>query len=129
MGQGVSVSEVVLDCAFEVSNRLGVGFLESVYENALCVELKHRGLYVQQQKPLKVIYKSEVVGNFITDIIVENKLLIELKVVNEFHKSHKAQVINYLKATGLPVALLLNFGTPKLGIKRIVHQYTKTEVI
>ena len=129
MEQGRSISEAVLDCAFEVSNRLGVGFLESVYENAMCVELKQNGLTLQQQKPLKVIYKGEVVGNFITDIIVENKLLIELKVVNEFNCAHRAQVINYLKATGLPVALLLNFGTPKLGIKRIVHQYSKTEVI
>jgi len=129
MGQGRSISEEVLDCAFEVSNKLGVGFLESVYENALCVELGQRGLKFQQQKPLKVIYKSVVVGNFVTDIIVERKLLIELKVALELNKSHKAQVINYLRATGISVGLLLNFGTPKLGVKRIVHQYSKSEVI
>jgi len=123
------ISKKVLDCAFEVSNRLGVGFLESVYENAMCVELRQRGLKIQQQKPLKIIYKGEVVGNFVTDIIVEKKLLIELKVVSEFNKSHKAQLINYLKATGIQVGLLLNFGTPKLGIKRIVYQYSKTEAI
>ena len=129
MEQGKSISEKVIDCAFEVSNRLGVGFLESVYENALCVELSNKGLSYQQQKPLKVIYKGMVVGNFITDIIVERKLLLELKVSLELNKSHKAQVINYLKATGISVGLLLNFGTPKLGVKRIVHQYSKSEVI
>ena len=129
MEQGKSISEKVIDCAFEVSNRLGVGFLESVYENALCVELSNKGLSYQQQKPLKVIYKGMVVGNFITDIIVERKLLLELKVAVELNKSHKAQVINYLKATGISVGLLLNFGTPKLGVKRIVHQYSKSEVI
>ena len=124
-----SLSQTVLACAFEVSNRLGVGFVESVYENALCVELQQLGVNFTQQKPLKVIYKGSVIGNFVTDIIVENRLLIELKVVSEFNKAHRAQVINYLKATGIPVGLLLNFGTPKLGVKRIVHQYTKTEVI
>ena len=129
MEQGKSISEKVLDCAFEVSNRLGVGFLESVYENALCVELSNKGLSYLQQKPLKVIYKGAVVGNFITDIIVERKLLLELKVAVELNNSHKAQVINYLKATGISVGLLLNFGTPKLGVKRIVHQYSKSEVI
>ncbi len=129
MEQDGSISEKVLACAFEVSNRLGVGFLESVYENALCLELEKQGLSFIQQRPLKVIYKGYVVGNFVTDIIVENKLLIELKVAAQLDKSHRAQVINYLKATGISVALLLNFGTPKLGVKRIVHQYIKTEVI
>ena len=124
-----SISQTVLACAFEVSNRLGTGFLESVYENALCVELQQQGMNFTQQKPLKMIYKGNVIGNFVTDIIVESKLLIELKVVSEFDKAHRAQVINYLKATGIPVGLLLNFGTPKLGVKCIVHQYTKTEVI
>ena len=76
-----------------------------------------------------MIYKGNVVGNFVSDIIVEHKLLVELKVVSEFNQAHRAQVINYLKATGIPVGLLLNFGTPKLGVKRIVYQYTKTEVI
>ncbi len=79
MDQAESISERVLECAFEVSNRLGVGFLESVYENALCVELQYRGLGFVQQKPLKVIYKGAIVGNFVTDIIVENKLLLAIK--------------------------------------------------
>ena len=78
MQQGRSISEKVLECAFEVSNSLGVGFLESVYENAMCVELQQHGLKFKQQRPLKVIYKGSVVGNFITDIIVENKPLIDV---------------------------------------------------
>ena len=129
MGQGTSISSRVIDCAIEVSRRLGTGFLESVYENALCIELEKHEINFRQQKALKVIYKGEVVGNFVTDIVIENKLLIELKVVSEIGSAHKAQVINYLKATGIPVALLLNFGTPKMGVQRIVHQYNETEVI
>jgi len=129
MRQGESISSKVIDCAIEVSRRLGTGFLESVYENALCVELEKQGINFRQQKALKVIYKGEIVGNFVTDIVIENKLIIELKVVAEISRAHKAQVINYLKATGIPVALLLNFGTPKMGVQRIVHQYNETEVI
>jgi len=129
MKQGSSISSKVIDCAIEVSRRLGTGFLESVYENALCVELEKQSVKFRQQKALKVIYKGEIVGNFVTDIVIENKLLIELKVVSEIGSAHKAQVINYLKATGLPVALILNFGTPKMGVQRIVHQYNETEVI
>ena len=124
-----NLSEKIIKCGFEVSNCLGTGFLESVYENALCVELEKQGFKFRQQKQLKVIYKSEVVGNFIADLVVEDKLLIELKVASELAKNHRAQVMNYLKATGLPVGLLLNFGTPKLGIQRIVHRYNESEVI
>jgi len=124
-----ALSEVVINCCFEVSNKLGTGFLESVYENALCIELEKNNVLFCQQKQLKVIYKGQVVGNFIADIVVENKLLLELKTVSQLVSNHRAQVMNYLKATGIPVALLLNFGTPKLGVQRIVYQYNETEVI
>ena len=90
MGQGEAISSQVIDCAIEVSRRLGTGFLESVYENALCVELANKGISFRQQKALKVVYKGEVVGNFVTDLVMENKLLIELKVVSEIGKAHKA---------------------------------------
>ena len=129
MSLGKRLSEEVINCGFEVSNKLGAGFLESVYENALCVELEKNGFSFHQQKQLKVIYKGQVVGNFIADIVDENKLLLELKTVSQLAQSHRAQVMNYLKATGLPVGLLLNFGTPKLGVQRIVQQYNETEVI
>ena len=124
-----AISERVIDAAIEVSNRLGVGFLESVYEAALCVELKNRDILFFQQKPIKVIYKRQVVGKFVADIVVEDKLLLELKAMSVLTKDHRAQVLNYLKATGLSVGLLLNFGTPKLGVQRIVHQYNESEVI
>ena len=129
MSKEHSISERVIVSALEVSNRLGVGFLESVYENALRVELEIRGVSFQQQKPIKVIYKGHIVGRFVADMIVEDKLLLELKASAGFENSHRAQVINYLKATGISVGLLLNFGTPKLGVQRIVHQYNESEVI
>ena len=129
MDQNKNLTKKLIECGFEVSNYLGTGFLESVYENALCVELEKQGIAFCQQKQLKVIYKGKVVGNYIADLIVENKLLVELKTATQLLQSHRAQVINYLKVTGLPVALLLNFGTPKLGVQRIVHQYKETEVI
>ena len=129
MVPGKSLSERVINCGFEVSNQLGTGFLESVYENALCIELGKQGIRCQQQMPLKVVYKDQVVGSFVTDLIVENQLLIELKVVPQLVIRHRAQLMNYLKATEISVGLLLNFGTPKLGVQRIVYQYNESEVI
>lgn len=123
------LSERVIGCAFEVSNTLGSGFLEAVYENALCQELKRKGILFERQKSLEVNYRGEVVGNYIADVIVEDKLLLELKALSRTTSEHEAQVMNYLKATGLSVGLLLNFGTPKLGIKRIVWQYDALETI
>jgi len=126
---GKILSERVIACGFEVSNRLGAGFLEAVYENALCVELRREGIYFEQQKPVNVIYREVVVGFYVVDLVVENQLIIELKALSQLNRQHEAQVMNYLKATGISVALLLNFGTPKLGIRRIVRQYKETERI
>jgi GxxExxY protein len=120
---GASVSKRVIGCGIEVSNNLGSGFLESVYENALSIELKRQGLRFERQKQLNVAYKGEVVGNYVADLIVEEKLLVELKALSNFTGEHEAQVMNYLRATGLEVGLLLNFGTPRLGIRRIVWQH------
>ncbi len=124
-----TLSERVIGCAFEVSSTLGVGFLEAVYENALCVELKRNGIQYEQQKPVDVIYRENVVGFYVTDLIVEDKLLVEIKALSQFSRQHDAQVMNYLKATGMKVGLLLNFGTSKLGIRRIVWQYNEIERI
>jgi len=124
-----TLSERVIGCAFEVSSRLGAGFLEAVYENALCVELKRNGIQFEQQKPIDVIYRDTVVGFYVADLLVEEKLLVEMKALKQFTQQHDAQVMNYLKATELTVGLLLNFGTPKLGIRRIVWQYNETERI
>jgi GxxExxY protein len=117
------LSRRVIGCAFEVSNGLGAGFLESVYENALCVELAEQGLEFERQKPLIVTYKGRVVGNYVADVLVEGTLLLELKALSQLTPEHEAQVLNYLRATGLTVGLLLNFGTPRLGIRRLVWQH------
>ena len=124
-----TISQRVIRCAFEVSNSLGAGFLEKIYENALCVELKKNGIKFQAQMPVTVNYKGFQVGEYIADIIVEDKLLLELKALGTLCRSHDAQVMNYLKATNLSVGLLLNFGKPKFGIKRIVWQHNETEKI
>ncbi len=123
------LSEQVIGCAIEVSNTLGAGFLESVYENALCEEMVRNGLHFQRQKSLQVKYKGKVVGNYIADFVVEDRLLLELKALSRLSGEHEAQVMNYLKASGLSVGLLFNFGVPKLSFKRIVWQYNTTEPI
>ena len=122
------LSRRVIGCAFEVSNTLGTGFFEKVYEKALCVELKKAGLGFTCQKPVLVRYKGFPVGEYIADIVVDGQLLLELKALSTLCREHEAQLMNYLKATGLSVGLLLNFGRPKLGIKRMIwnHNEPKT---
>ena len=115
------LSNKVIGAAFEISNVLGAGFLEKVYENALNIELNNREIKAQQQAPLKVYYKGELVGDYFAGILVENKLIIEIKTVKEFDSIHLAQCINYLKITGLKLCLLINFSKPKVEIKRIVN--------
>lgn len=113
------ITEKIIGCSYEVSNRLGVGFLEKVYENALVHELRKAGLVVFQQQPLRVMYDNIEVGYFEADIIVEGLVLVELKTVRNLDEAHQAQCINYLKATGFRVCLLMNFATTKIQIKRL----------
>ena len=115
-----AISEKIIGCAFTVSNTLGAGFLEKVYENALSIELRKAGMHVEQQFPLKVLYNGIVVGDYLADLVVENEILIELKTINAITEVHQAQCINYLKATGYRLCLLINFAKPKIEIKRIV---------
>ena len=117
------LSQRVIGCALTVSTTLGAGFLESVYENALCVELRAQGIAFERQKQLVVFYRSIEVGHFCADLVIESSLLVELKALREFTPEHTAQLLNYLRATGLQVGLLLNFGAPRLGIRRIVSGY------
>ena len=115
--------ELVYDingCVFEVYKELGHGFLEKVYENALIIELKNKGLNVESQKPLKVAYKGHLIGEYVADIIVNGKVLIELKAQSNLLKIHEAQILNYLKATGVKVGLLVNFAYPKASVKRFI---------
>jgi GxxExxY protein len=112
------ITETIIGCAYKVSNNLGIGFLEKVYENALVIELTEAGLKAEPQKPISVFYKGIIVGNYAADILVEESVIVELKVAKIIEDSHEAQLLNYLRATNLQVGLLINFGTPKLGIKR-----------
>ena len=105
---------------FEVNRELGTGFLEKVYENALMIELISRGLKSENQVPVKVKYKGTEVGEYYADIVVENQVILELKAVDSLQKVHEAQVLNYLKATGMKIGLLVNFTHPKAEIKRFI---------
>lgn len=114
------LTETIIGCAFKVSNTLGTGFLEKVYENSLAIELKMSGLTCEQQKPIPVTYRGVIVGDYYADILVEGQVILEIKASRTIDDAHKAQILNYLKATGLHRGLLLNFGTTKLGITRMV---------
>ena len=103
---------------FEVNNQLSPGFMEKVYENALCIELKDRGLPVKSQVPLKVKYKGYIVGDYYADIVVADTLILELKAVSTLTKLHEAQLLNYLRATGIDLGWLVNFAHARAEIKR-----------
>jgi len=105
---------------FEVNRVLGSGFLEKVYENALLIELRARGFKAESQVPIKVSYKENVVGEYFADIFVEGKVIVELKAVEKLEKPHEAQLLNYLKGTGIQVGILVNMRHPKAEIKRMV---------
>jgi GxxExxY protein len=115
------ITENIIRCVYAVANTLGNGFLEKVYENALAHELRKAGFLVEQQKGIKVRYDGVVVGDYMADLLVQKEVLVELKAVKTLDNIHIAQCLNYLKATGLKVCLLLNFGTPKVQIRRLVN--------
>lgn len=114
------ITEKIIGCAYKVSNSLGIGFVEKVYENALVVALQKAGLRVWQQHPIKVSFEGVVVGQFFADLFVEEKVLVELKAASMLTQEHTAQALNYLRATGVEVCLLINFGKPKVEIKRLL---------
>ncbi|HXK06130.1 MAG TPA: GxxExxY protein [Verrucomicrobiae bacterium] len=114
-------TEAVIGSAFEVANVLGAGFLEKVYERAMIRELGLRGLSAKPHVSFPVCYKGQYVGEYVADLVVEEKVIVELKCVDRFANEHLAQCINYLKASGLRVALLINFQKPKVEWKRILR--------
>ena len=122
------ITELIIGCAYRVSNELGCGFLEKVYENALAHELRKTGLSVEQQKPITVRYDGVVVGEYVADLIVEGIVLIELKVCKAFDEIHEAQCLNYLKATDLPICLLINFGRAKVEIRRLAGRRLRADL-
>ena len=114
------LTKKIIGCAYNVSNVLGIGFVEKVYENAYVHEMrKDSSLSVLQQYPIEVEYDGVVVGRFFADLLVNERVLIELKAVSELNDIHMAQALNYLKATGLETCLLINFGKPRIEIRRL----------
>ena len=113
----------IIGICYDVANELGHGFVESVYQSALAIALAEKGLRVAQQVPLQVVFRGQPVGQFYADLVVEESVIIELKAVTALAQEHSAQLINYLKATGYDVGLLVNFGHyPKAQVERIVAE-------
>jgi len=118
-----NLSERVIGCCFEVHKKLGSGFLERVYENALVIELAKQGLSVRQQVPISVKYDGQAVGEYFADLLIEDQLICELKACERLSAEHEVQLVNYLAATGFDVGLLINFGR-SVTVKRKFRRYT-----
>ena len=119
------ITEKIIGCAYRVYNMMGFGFLESVYEKCLLIELRKAGLQAESQQAIIVRYDGEIVGEFFADIVVENNIILELKSVRMIIKAHEVQLVNYLVATGKPVGLILNFGETKVEVKRKVRDLSQ----
>ena len=115
------LSSTISGSCFDVINELGIGFLESVYKNALFFELRKRGLLVETEKSFEVYFKGQKVGLYKADIVVENLVVVELKCCKSLLPEHQAQIVNYLVASNLPVGLLVNFNNKQLDYKRLHH--------
>ena len=121
------ITQTIIGCAYTVSNTLGIGYIEKVYENALVIATRKAELLVEQQFPIRVVFEGVVVGEFFADLFVEKKVLVERKAVSMLTQDHTAQALNYLRATGVDVCLLINFGKPKVEIQRLLPSvYWKT---
>lgn len=120
-----ALSGEVIQSFYIVYNTLGYGFLEKVYENAMMIELGKRGFLIEQQQKIWVHYEGEVVGDYYADIIVENKIILELKVSRELCKDHENQLVNYLKATDKEVGLLMNFGKEPEFVRKVFSNHRK----
>lgn len=114
------LTKIIIGAAYEVHNILGAGFLEKVYRNALAKEITLQGLQANMEVKIPVYYKEALVGDYYADIVVEDKVIVELKALNDLSGQHEAQLLNYLKATGYKVGLLLNFGSRRVQVKRMV---------
>ena len=114
------LTEKIIGCAYRVYNKMGFGYLESVYEKCMLIELRKAGLDTESQKPIRVQYDGEVVGDFVADILVHDTVILELKSVRKLVEAHEVQLVNYLVATGKPVGLLINFGEIRVEVRRKV---------
>jgi len=113
------ITEQIIGSAHTVHNKLGYGFLEKVYHNSLVIELGKRGLFAENEKPIAVKYDNQVVGDYFADVVVDNKVVVEIKAVEKYNPLFEAQLLNYLKATGLEVGLIINFCS-SVQVKRMV---------
>lgn len=124
--QHKEITAEIINSFYKVYNTLGYGFLEKVYENALSIELKKKGFNCERQKPITVFYEDEIVGEYFADLIINDEIIIELKACETLIEEHEVQVLNYLKATKIEVALLLNFGkTPEIKRKIYSNEFKK----
>jgi GxxExxY protein len=114
------LTDKIISCAYDVHNQLGFGFSEKVYENAMMIKIAQKNLAAVQQTPVNVFFENQLVGEYFPDLLIEKKVIVELKAVSTLSKAHEAQLVNYLKATGIKVGLLVNFGE-KLKIVRRVY--------
>lgn len=109
----------IIGCAYAVYNKLGSGFLESVYQRSLLIEIQKAGIAAQSEAPIHVYYDDQVVGEFRADLVVQSRIIVELKAIEALAKAHEVQVVNYLRATGMEVGLLLNFGPTEVQVRRL----------
>jgi len=121
------LSEKIIAVAYKVHKGLGHGFLEKVYKNALAIELEKAGLNYAQEVPLRVSYQGRIVGEYFADIVVDNKIIIEIKALSQIQPVHETQLVNYLKATGINVGLLINFGS-SVEVKRRIYGFDNSEI-
>lgn len=119
------ITEITIDSAIQVKRALGIGFLEAVYQNALEVELKYRGLNVEKEKPINIFYRNTQVGYYRADLFINNCLIVEIKVAETIDKAHEIQLVNYLQTTGIDDGLIINFGSERIGLKRKFRLYNK----
>jgi GxxExxY protein len=116
------LTKCIIGCSYKVYNRMGFGFLESVYEKCMMIELRKAGLRAENQTPIIVHYEGEEVGAFVADVIVDDTVILELKSVTQLAKAHEVQLVNYLVATNKPVGLLINFGEEKVEVRRKIRK-------
>ena len=118
-----AITEKIIEAAYTVSNTLGCGFLEKVYENSMFLEVIKSNLSVLRQQPLHVFYDDQIVGEYFADLVVENEIIVEIKAIKELNEIHQAQLMNYLVACNKRCGLLINFGKPRVEIKRMLNGY------
>jgi GxxExxY protein len=121
------LTEKIIGCAYQVYNKMGFGFLESVYEKFMLIELHKVNVHAESQKPITVYYDDQIVGEFVADIIVNDTVILELKSVRRIIEAHEVQLVNYLVATGKPVGLLINFGETRVDVKRKIKDLKQSQ--